>query len=175
MRHPTLLVFLLAVSAALPALADTPAAAGLDRLAQVMPGTWKTVGQTFDSQFTKAGPQTYTTVRDCWREGTEYRCVFVVNGQLQLFDIFSWDAGDGLYQQIQITAQGKQPVFHISVKNATWTYDQDIESHDGHVVHYRIVRNYTTAKSADYLYEYSMDGKDWTPIAKGTETRVDGG
>ena len=156
------------------AAADTPAS-GLDRLAQVLPGTWKTAGQTLDTQFTKAGPQTYTTVRDCWREGAEYKCVFVVNGQLQLFDIFSWDAGDGIYQELQITPQGKQPVFHISVKGDTWTYDQDIESRDGHVIHYRIVRGYTSRTSADYLYEYSVDGKDWTPIAKGTETRVDGG
>ena len=169
------IVFMSMLLSAGTALADGAAPTGLDRLAQLLPGTWKTVGQTFDTQFTKAGPQTYNTVRDCWREGAEYKCVFVVNGQLQLFDIFSWDAADGLYQEIQITPQGRQPVFHLSVKNATWTYDQEIESHDGHVVHYRIVRSYTGPKTADYLYEYSLDGKDWTPIAKGTESRIDAG
>ncbi|MFI4920128.1 MAG: hypothetical protein ACHQAZ_00640, partial [Gammaproteobacteria bacterium] len=124
---------------AAPAYADTPPAppAGLDRLATVLPGTWHTLGNTFDSQFTKAGPQTYTTVRDCWQEGGEYKCVFVVKGQLQLFDIFDWDAVDGIYQETQITPQGKQPTFHIFVKDATWTYDQDIESKGGQVVHYR--------------------------------------
>ena|SRR5579859_1560663 len=172
LRHTVILPLLLGVA---PALADNSAPAGIERLAQLLPGTWKTTGQTFDSQFTKAGPQAYTTVRDCWREDPEYKCVFLVSGQLQLFDIFSWDAGDGIYQETQFTPQGKQPMFHVSVKNATWTYDQEIESHDGHVVHYRIVRSYTTPKSADYLYEYSMDGKDWTPIAKGTESRIDAG
>jgi len=166
---------LLCILPAGSALADAPVATGLGRLAQVLPGTWKTVGQTFASQFTKAGPQTYTTVRDCWGEGTEYKCVFVVSGQLQLYDIFSWSAGDGIYQELQITPQGKQAPFHVSVKGDTWTYDQDIESHDGQVVHYRIVRSYTAPTSADYLYEYSLDGKEWTPIAKGVETKINGG
>src|SRR5690348_11662727 len=74
MRIPALLSCLLAV--ALPAVADAPPAAGLDRLAQVMPGTWKTEGQTLDSKFTKAGPQRFTTVRDCWRDADAYKCVY---------------------------------------------------------------------------------------------------
>lgn len=166
--HVSLILALLTA----PAFADAPAT-GLDALAPLLPGTWKTVGQTFDSQFTKAGPQGYTTVRDCWRKGAEFKCVFVVNGQLQLFEIFSWDPVDGVYHETQITPQGKQPDFHIMVKGAVWTYDQDIETKDGKVVHYRIVRTYTEPASADYLYEYSIDGKEWTPIAKGVETRID--
>lgn len=165
-------LFLAAALAVAPVWADAPEVSGLDRLAAVFPGTWKTAGQTFDSQFTKAGIQAYTTVRDCWREDEEFKCVFVVNGRLQLFDIFSWNAGDGLYRETQITPEGRQPDFHIFVKDATWTYDQDIETQGGKVVHYRIVRSYTSPTSAGYLYEYSMDGKTWTPIAKGVETRL---
>lgn len=167
-RHVCLILALFAT----PAFAEAPAT-GLDALAPLLPGTWKTVGQTLDSPFTKAGPQGYTTVRDCWREGTEFKCVFVVNGQLQLFEIFSWDPVDSVYHETQITPQGKQPDFHIQVKGAVWTYDQDIETKDGKVVHYRIVRSYTAPRNSDYLYEYSMDGKEWTPIAKGAETRID--
>ena len=154
------------------ALADTPAATGLDRLAQVLPGIWTTKGETLDSPFTKAGPQSYVTRRDCWRDGDSYRCVFVVNGSLQLYDIFSWDAGGGLYQETQITPKGRQPEFRISVKGDTWTYDQDIARPDGAVIHYRILRVYSSASSATYSYSYSTDGKQWTEIAKGTETRV---
>lgn len=166
-RHTCLLLALFVA----PAFADAPAT-GLRALVPLLPGTWKTTGQTFDSKFTKSGPQAYTTVRDCWLEGPEFKCVFVVNGQLQLFDIFSWNAEDGIYRETQITSQGRQPDFHILVKGSTWTYDQDIETQESQVIHYRIVRTYTTPVSADYLYEYSMDGKDWTPIAKGVETRI---
>jgi len=154
------------------ALADTPMPTGLDRLGLVLPGTWKTQGQTFDSPFTKAGPQNYVTRRDCWREAEAYKCVFVVNGSLQLYDIFSWDAAGQIYQETQITPQGRQPEFHVSVKGDTWTYDQDIVRPDSTVIHYRIVRVYSSASSATYSYAYSNDGKQWTEIAKGSETLV---
>lgn len=163
-------VLLLSVSAG-AVRADAPLA-GLDRLAAVLPGTWRTTGQTFDSQFTKAGPQLYTTVRDCWREDSAYKCVNVVNGVLQLYDIFSWDEGGALYEETQVTPQGKQAGFHITVKGDSWTYDQEIEDRSGGVIHYRIVRTYASPLSADYLYEYSSDGKTWTRIAQGTETKL---
>lgn len=173
MSKAVLLSCLLAMT--LPAAADAPPATGLDRLAQVLPGTWKTEGQTLDTQFTKAGPQRYTTVRDCWRDGDSYKCVFVVNGTLQLYDIISWRPVDGVYLQTRITAQGRQPEFRISVKDSVWTFAQDIQQQDGHTVHYRIVRTYTSPVSAGYVYEYSNDGKDWTRMAEGTETRIDAG
>lgn len=158
---------------AVPALAaEPPAPAGLDRLAQLLPGTWRTEGQTFDSPFTKAGPQRYTTQRDCWQGEGSYKCVSVVNGTLQLYAIFGWDAKDNLYHETQVTAQGKQPEFHVSVDGDTWTYGQDIARSDGSVVHYRIVRTYMSPASAAYSYAYSLDGKQWTEIAKGTETRL---
>lgn len=153
------------------AWADTPV--GLDRLAMVLPGTWKTTGQTFDSAYTKAGPQNYVTVRDCWREPDALKCVFVVNGSLQLYDIFGWDATDQLYEETQITVQGRQPEFHISVKDSTWTYDQEIAGREGQVIHYRITRSYDSATHAVYSYAYSSDGKQWTEIAHGTEERID--
>ncbi len=152
--------------------ADAPAPASpMDRLMAALPGTWHTVGQTFDTQFTKAGAQNYTTLRDCWRDKDSVKCVFVVNGSLQLYDIFSYDTQDGLYHETQVTPQGKQPEFHISVKDPVWTYDQDIASRDGGVIHYRIVRTYRSPLSVDYSYAFSTDGKQWTEIAKGTESK----
>jgi hypothetical protein len=168
----TIFVILLLCSSV--TLADTPAPTGLDRLAQVLPGTWTTKGETLDSPFTKAGPQDYVTRRECWRDTAAYKCVFVVNGSLQLYDIFSWDAQDQLYQETQITPKGPQPEFHISVKGDTWTYDQDIVRPDGTVIHYRILRVYTSVSSATYSYSFSTDGKQWTDIAKGSETRAGG-
>ena len=174
MRSAALLSCLLA--AALPAAADAPPATGLDRLAQVLPGTWKTEGQTFDvPHIAKAGPQHFTTVRDCWRDADAYKCVYVVNGQLQLYDIISWHAGDGTYLMTRITKDGRQPEFHISVKDQTWTFAQDIQRQDGQTVHYRIVRTYTAPGTADYVNELSDDGKEWTQIAQGIETRSDAG
>lgn len=164
------IAFVVLLAWASTALADTPAATGLDRLAQLLPGTWTTKGETLDSPFTKAGPQKYVTRRECWRDTAAYKCVFVVNGSLQLYDIFSWDPNDQIYHETQITPKGPQPEFHISVKGDTWTYDQDIARPDGTVIHYRILRTYTSPSSATYSYSFSTDGKQWTDIAKGTET-----
>lgn len=161
---------------ALSAAADAPPTTGLDRLAQVLPGTWKTEGQTFDvPNITKAGPQHFTTVRDCWRDADAYKCVYVVNGTLQLYDIISWHAVDGTYLLTRITKDGRQPEFHISVKDDVWTFAQDIQRQDGHIVHYRIVRTITSPGTVNYVNELSEDGKEWTPMARGTETRSDAG
>jgi len=163
---------------AAPAYAATPPATtstGLDRLAAVLPGTWKSVGEGYATQFTQAGKVDYTTFRDCWREGEEFKCVFVVNRKLQLFSIFDWNAADGVYHESQITVQGPSPVFNITVKDNVWTYNQDGQDKQGNVYHYRIVRTYTSPTSADFLNEYSLDGKTWVTLEKGTEKRVDAG
>ena len=166
-------ILMLWTSAAL-AGTDVATPTGLDRLAQVLPGTWTTKGETLDSPFTKAGPQNYVTQRECWRDAAAFKCVFVVNGSLQLYDIFSWDAQDQLYEETQITPKGSQPEFHITVKGDTWTYDQDILRPDSTVIHYRIIRVYTSPTSATYSYSFSTDGKQWTEIAKGNETLAGG-
>lgn len=158
---------------AAPALADAPAASGIDRLAALLPGTWKTTGETFDSQFTKAGKVDYVADRDCWKEAAEYKCVFVVNRKLQLLSIFSWDAQDGLYHENQITVAGPSPVFNIMVKGSVWTYTQDGEDKQGNVYHYRKVRDYSQPGAVSFTGEYSLDGKTWVTIEKGTETKVD--
>ena len=172
MRFSLLLSCLLL--ATLPAAADAPPATGLDRLAQWLPGTWKTEGQTFDvPNIAKAGPQHFTTVRDCWRDADAYKCVYVVNGTLQLYDIISWHATDGTYLMTRITKDGRQPEFHVTVKDNVWTFAQDIQRQDGQIVHYHIVRTITSPGTVNYVNELSDDGKEWTHIAQGTETRVD--
>jgi hypothetical protein len=158
------------LAAAAPSSAEPT---GLDRLA-LLPGTWQTEGQTFDSPFTKAGPQHYSTRRDCWREESAYKCVYVVNGTLQLYDIYGWDAQDKVYLQTRITPQGKQPDFRLTIQDKVWTYAQDIQTKDGKVMHYRILRTYDTSTHVEYTNEFSEDGKTWTPISRGTETRTDG-
>lgn len=161
------------MSAAVPA--ENAPATEIYRLAGLLSGTWTTTGQSFDTQFTKAGPVSYTTDRDCWVEGQELKCVFVVNRRLQLLSIFDWDAGAGIYHENQITVQGPSPVFNILVKGDTWTYDQDGQDAKGNVYHYRIVRTYTSPTSVKFTNTYSLDGKTWVTIEQGTETRVAGG
>ncbi len=175
MRHPALLVFLLAISATVAAAADTPGPTGLGRLAQLLPGIWATSGQTYDTQFTKAGTVSYTTDRDCWLEGAELKCVFVVNRKLQLLSIFDWDAIDGIYHENQITVQGPSPVFNIYVKGDVWTYLQDGQDKTGDVYHTRLVKTYVSPDQVDITTEYSLDGKTWVLYEKATETRVKGG
>ncbi len=163
----------LTVAAAEPPAGD--AGAALLRLMAVLPGTWKTEGATFDSLLTKAGPQHYTTRRDCWQGASDVRCVSVVNGTLQLYDIFTWDAQQHVYEQSRITPQGRQPEFRVSAAGSAWSYDQDVSRPDGSLIHYRVIKTYASAAAATYSYAYSLDGKQWTEIAKGQETRLDAG
>ena len=160
-----------------PAYADAPptaAPAGLERLAAILPGIWKTTGETYATQFTQAGKVNYMTVRDCWQEGPEYKCVFVVNNKLQLFGIYSSDP-DGIYHESQITAQGPSPAFNIFVKGDVWTYLQEGEDKEGKVYHTRLTKTYGSPGSVAITSEYSLDGKTWVLYEKATETRVNGG
>jgi len=122
-------VFILLSSCMAGAWAAEPT--GLERLAATLPGTWKTEGQTFDTAISKNGPQHYVTVRDCWRTDSAVKCVFIVNGVLEHYSIYSWDAANNLYQETPITGRGKQPEVHIGVKGNVWTYDQDTQDRDG--------------------------------------------
>lgn len=156
--------------AASAAAGDAPT--GLDRLALLLPGTWKTEGQTLDSPVSKAGPQHYTTRRDCWREPDAYKCVSVVNGTLQLYDVYGWDAAAGVYHQTRVTPQGRQPDFTVTVQGGSWTFQQDITRADGSTAHLRIVRSLAGA-TASYDESFSLDGKAWVDVAKGVDTRLD--
>jgi len=169
------LALLSALLLAGPALADAPPATGIYRLAGLLPGTWTTTGQTFDTKFTKAGPVGYTTDRDCWIESQELKCVFVVNRRLQLLSIYDWDAADGIYHENQITVQGPAPTFNIYVKGQVWTYLQDGQDKTGNVYHTRIVKTYVSPDKVDITTEYSLDGKTWVLYEKASETRLDGG
>lgn len=157
------------------ALADTPAPTGLARLAALLPGTWTTTGETYDTKFTKAGPVGYTSNRDCWFEGAELKCVFVVNRKLQLLSIFDWDAAEGIYHENQITVQGPSPGFTVYVKGNVWTYLQDGQDKAGNVYHTRIVKTYASPTHVDITTEYSLDGKTWVLYEKASETLVDAG
>ncbi|HEV7165613.1 MAG TPA: hypothetical protein VGO35_09515 [Gammaproteobacteria bacterium] len=172
MSHRYVCIALVLLAA--PAYADAPPAAptGLGRLAAILPGIWKTSGETYATQFTQAGKVNYVTVRDCWHEGTEFKCVFVVNNKLQLFGIYSWDSPNGIYHENQITVQGPSPVFNIYVKGDTWTYLQDGEDKEGKIYHTRLTKTYGSSTSVAITSEYSLDGKTWVLYEKATETRV---
>ena len=164
-------ILLMSLCAA-PAFADTPAT-GIDRLAAILPGTWKTTGETLDTAYTKAGKVDYVALRDCWREAAEFKCVFIVNRKLQLLSIYSWDAVNGVYHENQVTVQGPSPVYNIMVKDGVWTYTQELEDKDGKVHHYRKIRDYSHPGSVGFTGEYSDDGKTWVTFEKGTETKID--
>ncbi len=168
------IVFMSMLLATGAALAAGPAPTGLPRLIALLPGTWTTTGQTYDTQFTKAGQVGYTSDRDCWLEGPELKCVYVVNRKLQLFSIFDWDATDSVYHENQITVQGPSPVFNILVKGETWIYLQDGQDKTGNFYHTRLTKTYASPDKVDITSEYSLDGKTWVLYEKATETRVKG-
>lgn len=169
-RHVCLILLILALLAA-PAFADAPAT-GLDALAPLLPGTWKGTGEVYQTEYTKAGQMSYVSARDCWLQASELKCVFVVNKRLELYAIFTLDAGNGIYHETQFTHEGESPVFNIYVKGNTWTYLQDGEDKGGNVYHTRIVKTYVSPTHVDITTEYSVDNKTWVLYQKATETRI---
>ncbi len=115
------------------------------------------------------------SMRDCWHEGAEYKCVFVVGQKLQLLAIFSWDAANGIYHENQITVQGPAPVFNIFVKGDVWTYLQDGEDKQGNVYHTASSGPTPRPERRHFTQRVLAGRQDLGDPGEGVETKVDAG
>jgi len=63
------------------------APAGLEKL-KVLAGTWKSDGQAYDTEFSKASKDSSTLHNDCWQSGEFYACDQIVDGVSRALIIF---------------------------------------------------------------------------------------
>ena len=159
----------------LPAAADDAVGAALDKLAATFPGTWKSDGESFKTEYGAGGKSAFTTVRDCWRTPDAFKCVLIQDGGLRAETVFTYNAATGLYYEDEITPKGRAPSFTLMVKDNVWTYHQDTTDAAGNAIVYEIVRTFTSPTTVEYHSEYTRNGKEWIGMTKGTETKVDTG
>jgi hypothetical protein len=163
------------LTATAPAVADASADAALDKLAAAFGGTWKTSGESFKTQYTEGGKDEFTTLRDCWPTRDTLRCVLIKDGKLMAELVFTYNVESGVYDEAEITPNGRTAGFTVTVKDNAWTFRQDVTDNAGNALQYELVRTYTSPTLVEYHSEYTRNGKEWIGMAKGTETKVEAG
>ena len=157
---------LLASSLALAA----PAPSALDRL-NVFAGTWKSDTQTFKTPYSEESSGSTTLVNQCWTAGAFLVCNQMVDGVSRALLVFSFVGGD-TYSEVAIpAANGHGSNGTVLIDGGVWTFPGEQHKY-GQVTYFRTVNIYNGNDSLDYREEYSTDQQNWTPMAKGHETRV---
>jgi hypothetical protein len=162
-------------------LGDWPAARASDALAgnavegidkiTILAGTWKTNGQSLDTDFSKAGRDTSTLRNDCWRSGEFYSCDQFVNGESKALVIFTFNPGDGTYNTYAIIAGGKPATSgKLKIDGETWTYEKPQDS-DSKPPYFRTVNVFEGANTIHFSVEFTRDNQHWTVMTQGVETR----
>lgn len=157
--------------ASVSALADAPAADPLAAIAAQFSGAWKVDVQSFTTEFSREGSQSYVEQRDCARVDAMLTCKITANGTLQSVLSFTWDPAGSVYR-LQENVGGKpQPDMTLTIKGTLWTFLQETHDAYGAPLHYRITRSYRSASGASYSTGFSRNGTDWVILTKGTEIK----
>jgi hypothetical protein len=163
-RFLFLLLFTPAVLAAAPQ--------GLDALAGYA-GRWKAEIHRFKTAYSDRGEDLFELRNDCWRSAGFFVCDQFVGGESKALLVFLYDARSGGYASYPIAAAGV-PVVHpgaLVLQGPVWTFPWDTEE-AGKITHFRVVNTWESADSILFRQEYSADGKQWTLMAEGHETRL---
>lgn len=162
-----LLLFSLMSNAALAA----PGPAGLDKLAAYA-GTWKTVSESFDTPYSKAGRQSATLQNACWRSGDFYACHQTVDGRSAALVVFLYAAKTDTYVTHAIPADGGAASDGILTINGNrWTFPWQ-SAEQGKPVYFHVINVFTDRNHIEYRQEFSRDSRHWTVMTKGRDTRA---
>jgi hypothetical protein len=146
------------------------AAEGIDKIA-VLAGTWKTDGQSFDTDFSKVGHDTSKLRNDCWGSGEFYSCDQYVNGESKALIVFTYNAGDGTYNTYAIRSGGASATSgKLKIDGDTWTYENP-QSADSQPPYFRTVNVFEGAGTIHFSVEYTRDNQHWITMNQGVETK----
>ena len=145
--------------------------AGLDLL-KVYAGHWKTEIRYLDTPYSKKGDTSYDLKNDCWRSAGYYACDQFVGGESKALLVFTWDPKRG-YLSYPITPESGVTVHagQLIVAGPVWTFPWQVAK-DGKTTYFHVQNTWTTPDRIEFRQEYSADGKQWTLMAEGHETRV---
>ena len=145
--------------------------AGLDLL-KPYAGHWKTEIRYLDTPYSKKGDTSYDLKNDCWRSAGYYACDQFVGGESKALLVFTWDPKRG-YLSYPITPESGVTLHagQLIVAGPVWTFPWQVAK-DGKTTYFHVLNTWTTPDRIEFRQEYSADGKQWTLMAEGHETRV---
>ncbi len=144
--------------------------AGLDRV-KILAGTWKADGQSFDTDFSKAGRDTSVLKNDCWSSGEFFACDQIVNGESKALIIFSYNSKDDSYNSYAVPAGGDPASSgHLKIDGNNWTY-QNPPNPDSKPPFFRTLNVFEGATVIHYTVQFSKDNANWITMKQGVETK----
>jgi hypothetical protein len=152
------------------AQAAKPEASGVEAI-WAYAGTWKTEMEHFDTAFSKAGKESSTLKNECWKSGGYVACRQIVDGDPKVLIVFTCKAG-GECTSYQIPPDGSEAGSgKMTISGNTWTFPWST-AEGGKTTYFRVVNVWTSARTIEFRQEFSTDGKNWTRMASGHETKV---
>jgi hypothetical protein len=138
----------------------------------VLAGTWKANGQTYVTDFSKAGTDTSTLHNECWQSGIFYACDQIVDGDSKALIVFTPGEKEGSYINYGIVPSQPAAAGHLKIAGDHWTYGGITEGEKP--PYWRTINIFSTANGATvihYSVQFSKDGTDWTTMKDGVETK----
>jgi len=160
-----------APAAATAETVSSTAPAGLDVL-KAYAGRWKAEIHYLDTPYSKQGDTSYELRNDCWRSADYYACDQFVGGESKALLVFTWDANRG-YLSYPITQESGTTLHagHLIISGALWTFPWQLTK-AGKTTYFHVLNTWSGPDHIEFRQEYSTDGRHWTPMAEGQETRL---
>lgn len=149
-----------------------PATPDALRPLEILAGAWKADGQTFDTDFSKAGKDSSTLNNDCWQSGMFYACDQIVDGDSKALIVFSASEKPGTFVNYGIVPPNPSPSGRLVIDGNSWTYGGVTEGRQP--PYWRTLNEFANANGTTtihYKVQYSKDGTNWINTKEGVETK----
>ena len=158
--------------AACPALAgEAGTATGVDVL-RAYAGTWKVEKENLATAESKAGHESNMLRNDCWQSGGYFVCDQFVNGESKALLVFTYDAARKVYTSYPVPTDGSSAgKGRLMIEGNVWTFPWQTGEGAG-ATFFRVVNVFVSPARIEFRQEFSRDGKQWTVMARGAETRI---
>jgi len=145
--------------------------AGIDAI-MAYAGTWKVTGERFATQYNSAGKEDTTLRNDCWKSGAYVACNQYVNGESKVLIVYTYSDLLKMYTTYPIPTNGQAATAgRLQIVGNVWTFPWEVVQ-GGLTNYFHVVNVFRDQDHIDYAQEFSSDNVHWTPMAKGSETRV---
>ena len=145
--------------------------AGIDAI-MAYSGTWKIKGERFATAHSDAGKEDTTLRNDCWKSGGYVACNQYVNGESKILLVFTYSDLLKMYTSYPIPQNGEAAsAGRLQIVGNVWTFPWEV-TQGGITTYFHVVNVFTSADHIDYAQEFSSDNVHWTPMAKGSETKI---
>jgi hypothetical protein len=145
--------------------------AGIDAILAYA-GTWKVTGERFTTLFSAAGKEETTLRNDCSKIGDYIVCNQYVDGQSKVLIVYTYSDLLKMYTTYPIPRNGESAsAGRLQIVGNVWTFPWEVRQGQG-MTYFRVVNVFSGSDHIDYVQEFSPDNIHWTPMAKGSETRI---